>query len=98
MSLRGVARAVPVDRLVVALGRDDLGREVVGRAAQRPGDVRHLFREAKVGDLEVAVAVEQQVLGLEVAVDDVHAVQVVEREHDLGRVELGHGVREALRR
>jgi hypothetical protein len=43
------------------------------------------------------VAVEQQVLGLQVAVDDVVRVQVVEGQRDLGGVELGDGVREALR-
>jgi hypothetical protein len=42
------------------------------------------------------VAVEQQVLGLQVAVDDVVRVQVVEGERDLGGVELGDGVGEAL--
>jgi hypothetical protein len=45
----------------------------------------------------VAVAVEQQVLGLQVAVDDVVRVQVVEGEGDFGGVELGDGVGEALR-
>jgi hypothetical protein len=43
------------------------------------------------------VAVEQQVLGFQVAVDDVVRVQVVQREGDLGGVELGDGVGEALR-
>ena len=41
--------------------------------------------EAKVGDLDVCVlrCVEEQVLGLEVAVDDVVVVQVRERVDDL---------------
>lgn len=42
------------------------------------------------------MAVEQQVLWLQVAVDDVVRVQVVEGEGDLGSVELGDGVGEAL--
>lgn len=42
------------------------------------------------------MAVEQQVLGLEVAVDDVVRVQVVEGEGDFGGIELGDGVGEAL--
>jgi hypothetical protein len=37
----------------------------------------------------VAVGAEQDVFRLEVAVDDVERVQVVDRERDLGRVELG---------
>ena len=55
-----------------------------------------MLREAEVRDLDVAVKIEQDVLRLEVAVDDVERVQVVERERDLGRVELGYGVRESL--
>lgn len=101
--LRGLAHTgnarradVPVDRLVVALGGDDLGRKVVRGAAEGPCDVRHLLGEAKIGDLEVAVAVEQQVLGLQVTVDDVVRVQVVQGQGDLGGVELGDGVGEAL--
>lgn len=87
---------VPVNRLVVALGCDYLWREVVWRAAQGPCDVGHLLGEAEVGDLEVAVAVEQQVLGLQVTVDDVVRVQVVERERDFGRVELCDRIGKAL--
>ena len=73
-----------------------LGREVVGRAAERPRVRRAGAREAEVGELDVPVAGEEDVLGLEVAVDDVARVQVVERERDLGGVELRDGVREAL--
>jgi hypothetical protein len=42
------------------------------------------------------VPVEQQVLGLQVAVDDVVRVQVVQRERDFGRVELCDRVGKAL--
>lgn len=42
------------------------------------------------------MAVEQQILGLQVAVDDVVRVQVVERERDFGGVELCDWVGEAL--
>lgn len=43
------------------------------------------------------MSVEQQVLGLQITVDDVHRVQVVESERDLGGVELSNGVGESLR-
>lgn len=43
------------------------------------------------------MSVEQQVLGLQVAVDDVVRVQVVERKRDFGGIELGDGVGKALR-
>ena len=87
---------VPVHRLVVALGRDYFWREVVGRAAKRPCDVGHLLCEAKVCDFEVSVSVQQQILRLQVAVDDVVRVQIVERKRDFGGVELGDGVGKAL--
>ena len=44
-----------------------------------PDSATHLLREAKVGDLDVAFSVEQDVLGLEVAIHNVQAVQVLQR-------------------
>jgi hypothetical protein len=44
----------------------------------------------------MAVPIEQQILGLQVAVDDVVRVQVVERERDFRRVELCDWVGKAL--
>ena len=43
--------------------------------------------EAEVCELEMSVLVEQEVLGLEVAVDDGQRVEVVEGGRDLGGVE-----------
>ena len=45
------AEGPPVDALAVALVADGLGREVLGRAAQRPRAVLDLLRKAKVDDL-----------------------------------------------
>ena len=42
------------------------------------------------------VSIQQQVLRLEIAVDDVHAVEVIEGQGDFGRVELRNRVGEAL--
>jgi hypothetical protein len=42
------------------------------------------------------MAVQQQVLGLQVAVDDVVRVQIIEGEGDFGGVELGDRIGEAL--
>uniref|UniRef100_A0A182Q467 Uncharacterized protein n=1 Tax=Anopheles farauti TaxID=69004 RepID=A0A182Q467_9DIPT len=77
----------PVDRLVVALAQDDLRREILGRAAQRPGSALDALREPKVRHLQVALRVDQQILRLQIAVDQIEIVQVLEREHDLGGVE-----------
>jgi hypothetical protein len=46
-----------------------------------------LLRDAKVGEADVALAGEQNVLGLEVAIQNGGAVQVLEAEADLGGVE-----------
>ena len=48
-----------------------LRREVVWGTAQRPDGRRAVLREAEIGDLDVAVVVEQDVLGLQISVDDV---------------------------
>ena len=49
------AECPPVDGEVVALVGDDLGREVLGRAAERPRTVGDDLGETKVDDLEVTV-------------------------------------------
>jgi hypothetical protein len=74
-----------------------LWRQIVGRAAERPGDVWHLLGKSKIGNLQVPVPIEQQVLRLQVTVDDVERMQVIERQCDFCSVEFCHGIGEALR-
>lgn len=75
---------------------DDLRRGVVRAAAARLQEVAvlDLIREAEVGDLDVEVVVEENVLGLEVAVDDLEAVGVLDAGDELleetPRLRLGH--------
>nr|CAB3493945.1 unnamed protein product [Digitaria exilis] len=57
------------------------GGGVAGRAARRGGEESG---EAEVGDLEVAGGVEEDVLGLHVAVEDAAGVGVDQRGHELG--------------
>mmetsp|Transcript_77581 Transcript_77581/g.240356 ORF Transcript_77581/g.240356 Transcript_77581/m.240356 type:complete len:268 (+) Transcript_77581:2-805(+) len=83
------AQGPPVHGAAVALGLDDLRRQVLGCAAESPGAVLDLLGEAEVRDLHVALAVDEQILGLQVAVDDVLGVQVGEGQDDLPCVELG---------
>ena len=64
--------------------------------AERPGDVRDVFGESKVGNLNVSIRTEQDVFWLEIAVDDVEGMEVVESECDLGGEELGDWIRESL--
>jgi hypothetical protein len=76
--------------------RTNLGGEVVRGATEGPGGQGALFGEAKVGDFDVSVRVYEDVLGFEIAVDDVEAMQMVQGEGDLCGVEFGHWVWEAL--
>ena len=71
--------------------RDDLGTGVVGTTAARLEELAAALERghAKVGDLDVALAVEEQVLGLEVTVADVEAVAVVDSRDDLLEVVQG---------
>uniref|UniRef100_A0A182TKX5 Uncharacterized protein n=1 Tax=Anopheles melas TaxID=34690 RepID=A0A182TKX5_9DIPT len=89
------AERPPVDRLVVALAQDDLGREILGRAAQRPGSALDALGEAEIGHLQVALRVDQQVFRLQIAIDQVEIVQILERQHNLGGVEARVRLREA---
>mmetsp|Transcript_14195 Transcript_14195/g.36791 ORF Transcript_14195/g.36791 Transcript_14195/m.36791 type:complete len:261 (-) Transcript_14195:1694-2476(-) len=58
------AKGPPVGGTIVPLVLDDLGREVVGRAAEGVRLRLHNLGKAKVHDLDVAVGIEEQVLGL----------------------------------
>lgn len=83
-------KSPPVDTLGVAVAGQQLGCEVLRRAAEgvgRLGCAHVKLAEAEVAQCNVARVVEENVLGLEVAVHDVEAVQVLEREQELGGVE-----------
>ena len=73
------------------LVQDDLRGQVVGRATQgvRPPAPGQGFGEPKVGDLEVAARVHQQVFWFQVAVHDAPRVQGGQGGHHLRRVKLG---------
>ena len=100
------ADAPDVDRFCVLLeGEHDLGRAVPPRrdvfgheACLGPRRFRRLHRpgEAEVAHFEVAVGVEEEVGGLEVAVDDVGAVEGLEGAQGLVDEVLGVVVGEVL--
>jgi hypothetical protein len=94
--LRHSKKNLPIDTLVVTLGANNLRREVIGRTTQSPSDVRDLLGKSKIGNLEMPMSVQEQVLGLEIAVDDVHAVEIVQCQCDLSSIEFGYRVGEAL--
>lgn len=82
---------------------DHLRGQVLGRAAERvrlrarAAAASQPLGEAEVNQPDVAVLVQQQVLGLEVTIGHTALLlmQVLEHEHDLGRVEDGRGLVEA---
>ena len=73
-----------------------LWSQIIWCTTERPYCRLAPLREAEVRDFDVAVEVEKDVFGLEVAVDDVEGVQVVQGECDLRGVELRDRVWEAL--
>lgn len=83
---------------------DHLGRDILGRTAQRirldrtAGTVTaQPLRKTKIDQLDMAPGVEQQVLGLEIPVGDavLLLVQVLEDKHNFGSIKLGRGLVEA---
>lgn len=88
-----------VDLLGVALAQDDLGREVLGRAhLLHVVDLRAelALRQPEVSQLALPVAVDHQVLRLQVPVQDLVLVQLLQHQHHLRRLELGAQLRQFL--
>lgn len=80
----------PIHRLVVALSHKQLGRQVLGSTTEGVGAVFVLhvqLAETEIAQGDVALVVEQNVLGLQITVDDVEAVETLESAQKLGRVE-----------
>lgn len=68
-----------VDRVVVRLFFDHLGRQVVERPAEGlPAEIRGVDRPAKVPDFDLPMRSEHEVFGLDVPVDDVLGVAEVQ--------------------
>lgn len=85
------SQTLPSPRTVV-LSAQYFRSDVVGCTAERGRRVARsdaLLAHAVIGQLDVALVVEQHVVQLQIAVDDALLVQEVERETDLGRVEAG---------
>lgn len=74
------AQAPPVDRPRVRGLGEHLGREELGRAAERAGAIAEthaLLTQTEIGNLHVALGVQQKIVELQVAVDDLVLVQVL---------------------
>lgn len=87
---------IPVNRLIISLGGDHLGRQVVWCSAQRPRNVGHFLGEPEIGNLQMTMAVQQQILRFEITVDNLMSVQILQGQRDFGGIKLGHGIGEPL--
>jgi len=67
----------------MAFIQNNLRRQVLGRAAEGVSLAVDDFGETEVRQLQVAVSVDQHILGFQVSVDDVFAVQVLEDGNDV---------------
>ena len=89
---------IPVNRFVVSFGCDHFWRKIIRSSAERPSDIGNIFRKSEIGDLDVTMSVQEQILRLQISVDDILLVKILEGQRHFGGVELGDGVGEALRK
>lgn len=83
----------------MALLNEDFGGQVVGRPAERKRLLALLehFSQTEVSQANIAIAVHEDILWLQISVDNVLVVQVSERNRDLNGVELSSILVEPLR-
>jgi len=84
------AQSPPVHGLVIAVAQQQLRGKVLGCTAEGVGAVLVLhvkLAKAEVAEGNVTLIVEQDIFWLEIAVDDVEAVQALEGAQQLSRVE-----------
>lgn len=60
----------------MAFALDNFGCKVLGRAAQRPRSVCHLFGKPKIRDANMALGIQQDILGLQITVNNIFAMQI----------------------
>jgi hypothetical protein len=82
------AESPPVDWLAVALVEKNLWRDVLRRAADSVGTFGADLGEAKVYQLKIAIGMNHNILGLEIAIDNLFALQVLKNGNDLCTIEL----------
>lgn len=83
----------------MARANDHLRREILGRAAEGIGlfpALLHDLGKAEVGEHDVAIIVEQDILRLQVSVDDVAGVEIADCEGDLRGIKFGFLLRKSL--
>ena len=91
------AKSPPIYGFAVTLVQQHFRRQILRRAAEGVGAPFALLREAEISQLEVAPLVDENVLWLEVAVDDILAVEVFKHADDLRSVEPRNSMTSLLR-
>lgn len=81
----------PVHGLAVALVQQDLGSNVLWSSANGVGALRYYFGKTKVDHLQVTVASNHDILGLQIPVYNFFALQVFKDRDNLSAVE-GRGL------
>mmetsp|Transcript_13869 Transcript_13869/g.32193 ORF Transcript_13869/g.32193 Transcript_13869/m.32193 type:complete len:232 (-) Transcript_13869:2199-2894(-) len=107
--LRGIERRKPdshlvhqhtqrphIDTSVVALAQQHLRRHILRGPAQSESPSRYNLRTTEITHLEVAISINQQVLGLQVSVDNVQISEILEARDHIGSVEPGFIVRQSV--
>lgn len=84
------AEGPPINFLVVALATQYFGCDVLGRATEGMCfgvKSKSCLAQSKIDEANMALHVEQQVFGLEIAIHNVVVVQIAEGQHDFSGVE-----------
>jgi hypothetical protein len=72
----------------VSLRLDDLGSQIFGCTAEGPRPICQLFGETEVGDLQMTVPIEEEILGLQVAIHDRFRMQIIQSADYFSRVKV----------
>ena len=75
---------------------NNFGGEVLRRAAQRESAVLHLLGEPEIGDAQVTVSRNKQILRFDVSVRDFKGMQVLQSCYNLSNIEKSYVVREQI--
>ena len=73
------AETPPIDHLVIGFPEDDLGRQVLRSAAESVSVFLwfNCLGQTEVSQLHMTITVEQYVLGLDVSINEPHAMEMV---------------------
>ena len=83
------AESPPIHWFSVSLILQDLGSEVFRRAAERESPSFDDLGKAEVRQLQVSIGPNKNVFWLQIAIDDILAVQILENSNNMCRVKAG---------